>query len=137
MQAPNVTHQSPPKTLPTPDLQTKVVEAVRTSHSWRNPGKLKLVEKASLSISPRAFINAAENVSAQLGRIDPLLLPDEKHVLLENHGRLELWSIVPRARMWTVEPTREGECVAFDYEIVNNGKSMMVAALFLNVAQGR
>lgn len=92
------------------------------------------MEKASLSISPRASLD--DDIGTDIGNIDPLLLPDERHVLIETRGRLELWSIAPRAHVWTLEPGREGDCIAFDYEMVDGGSGMMVAALFLNVARG-
>ena len=133
-QAPNIKAHCPPDTLPTEVLHEKVLQAVRTSHSWRTPGKLRAVEKASLNISPRATLDS-DGVD-DVGNIDPMLLPDERHMLVENRGRLELWSIDPRARAWTVEPGREGDCISFDYEMVDGGRAMMVAALFLNVARG-
>lgn len=134
-QAPDINIHSSIRSLSTIDLQDKSITAVRNSHLWRTPGCLRLRQAQSLQTTPLENIQIEEEEEGN-ERIDPLLLPGGKHALVENQGQLELWSLVPRARIWNAVPSRVGDCIAFDFEVVDSGNSVMIAALFLNVAIG-
>lgn len=134
-QAPDININSSIRSLSTIDLQDKTINAVRNSRIWRTPGYLRLRQAQTLRISPLES-SQIENEEEGNERIDPLLLPGGKHALLENQGRLELWSLAPRARIWSAIPSRFGDCIAFDFEVVDSGSSVMISALFLNVAVG-
>ena len=121
--------------MPAEELHKRTITAVRNSRAWRTPGALRFEQEISLSIDPLTLVGE-DGGTGGFERIDPRLLPGGRHALLENHGRLELWSLVPRARMWTAAPSREADCIAFDFEVIEGGDAMMIAALFLNVATG-
>ncbi|KAL5492065.1 hypothetical protein ACEPAI_3512 [Sanghuangporus weigelae] len=133
--APDVSLHSLPDSMSIAELYRKAITAVRNFRAWRTPGALRFQQELSLSIDPMTLVGEGRETEG-FERIDPRLLPGCRHALLENHGRLELWSLFPRARMWTATPSREADCIAFDFEIVDDGDVMMIAVLFLNVETG-
>ena len=135
-QAPDIGVHNLPDTMSTEELVRKAITAVRNSRAWRTPGGLRFGQDVALRIDPRELIDVEPDGPEPSERIDPRLLPGGRYALLENYGRMELWSLFPRARVWMARPSREGDCVAFDFEVVDNGNAVMIAVLFLNVHAG-
>lgn len=64
-------------------------------------------------------------------RINPRLLPGCKHVLLDYRGRLELWSVESKARIWSASAAEPHHvCVAFDFDVVDGGEKVNFAGWF-------
>lgn len=61
--------------------------------------------------------------------VEPRLLPGRAEALVINRGRLELWHTSTKRRLWSV-PTFSGDfnCFAFDFEVVEEGKKLIVAS---------
>lgn len=64
-------------------------------------------------------------------RINPRMLPDCKHVLLDYRGALELWSVERKERLW-IAPAEDQlhDCVTFDFDCVDGGDKVVFAAWF-------
>jgi hypothetical protein len=61
--------------------------------------------------------------------IEPRLLPGGKQVLLSCSGRLELWDLESRNRIWTAPgPAGHRYCSAVDVDMVEDGNVLIVAA---------
>lgn len=135
-QAPDISSHRLPDSFSTEELYRTAITAVRSSRAWRTPGALRFGQDVALRVDPRELIADDLEGPQPSERIDPRLLPGGRHALLENHGRLELWSLFPRARMWMAHPSREADCIAFDFDVVDAGNALMIAALFLNVETG-
>ncbi|EJD07227.1 uncharacterized protein FOMMEDRAFT_149738 [Fomitiporia mediterranea MF3/22] len=136
-QAPDISTHQLPDNFATEELYKKAITAVRNARAWRTPGGLRFGQEVSIHIDPvTQGVIEGDLPGEGNERVDPRLLPGGKYALIENHGRLELWSLFPRARVWIANPSREADCIAFDFEIVDGGESMNIAVLFLNVATG-
>ena len=61
--------------------------------------------------------------------VEPRLLPGRPEALVINRGKLEIWHITTKRRLWCV-PTVSGDfnCFAFDFEVVDEGKKVIIAS---------
>ncbi|KAH8108855.1 hypothetical protein DFH11DRAFT_1516248 [Phellopilus nigrolimitatus] len=122
-QAPAIPSYLRLESLSTKELKKTVIKAIRTSDTWHSHETLRVSQVMELRI------NTAD--PADLDGIDPRLLPGGQHVLLERRGQLELWSTNSRELVWTAPADSENHgCISFDFELVEDGKTLMVAGVF-------
>ena len=121
--APSLNPFEPLISKPTPDLKEMVIRAIRRHKNWSDPTQEHKLRSVDLPITRDA------------GDLDilvePRLLPGGKEVLILNCGRLELWSLVTKERIWEIKsPVGRFSCAGFDFDIVDNGNVLNVAILF-------
>ncbi|THH10694.1 hypothetical protein EW145_g1143 [Phellinidium pouzarii] len=122
-QAPDLPPNQPLESLSSSDLKGKVIRAKRSYHRWNTEG---------CRISKQIELHVDVPLDATPSRLDPRLLPGGREVLVENGGRLELWSLVSHERLWTA-PHNEGhcECLSFDFELAQDSAILNIAGIFV------
>ncbi|KAH8116474.1 hypothetical protein DFH11DRAFT_1506350 [Phellopilus nigrolimitatus] len=131
-QAPDITPYDYLENFSTEEISSKVVRAVRLAYNMQINGALCYVQEKSLSINPH-IPHVLESNATNVKRIGPQLLPGGNHAFLVNRGKLELWSFDPTActPVWVAEkPGVPSVCSAFDFELVQDGEALNVAAAF-------
>lgn len=109
------------QTMETSSLKVGAVTGVRTRDLWQNPKKLKIVKENE--------INFTEDVVTR--PIEPRRIPGGDEVLLGRSGKLEIWSLDTRERIWTApSPSGDYFCTSVDFDVVENGQEVMLACEF-------
>ena len=132
-QAPELLSHETIESVSTTDLRTKVLRAAHLDHSWRVETNLTAKETAAVVVKPRLMPDEYEEDAT--GRLEPQILPGGRFVLIENRGRLELWSVDPAACVWIAPYPREGrlDCISFAFDLQNNDTELVIAAAFIDV----
>lgn len=101
-----------------------VIRAVRTEHTWNMEGCVKVAHDIELSINPPEGNNLQACIS-------PRLLPGGWDAVILNCGRLELWSLDTRTRLWACPQYEGGHyCLSFDMDLSEDGKTLNIAGVF-------
>ncbi|THH02965.1 hypothetical protein EW145_g6649 [Phellinidium pouzarii] len=132
-QAPDIIPQQPVETLSTEDLRSKAIRAARKARAWKIPDAYQAAGTPTYGISPHIIADLYRDINegAVTSWGELRAIPDGQHVLLENLGLLELWSLKPRTRKWVSRspPGRPRSCFSFDFELQEGGKSLIITAL--------
>ena len=105
------------------DLRRKVIGAVKASYDWRNKGHISVSRSAELRVRP------ADEVDPDKG-VKPRLLPGGREVLMENCGRLELWSMVSKERLWASPVCQDRDCITFEFQLSDDQKTLNIVDVF-------
>ena len=104
------------------ELKAVVSRAILRHEAWSKACRSHKLGVKSLHFSTRA--PWLEGVA------EPRVLPGGKHLLLLMERQLQLWSIEPQECVW-IAPRCPGygTCMAFQFEIIDNGKKMRVVTV--------
>lgn len=123
--APDLPPHIPLESLVFSDLREKVTSAIREARRWKKPESLQYSACYELQLEP------LENGS-ELPMSAARLLPGKKELLVLNYGRIELWSVEPPTCIWQAPPFLGQHCCSsFDFDIVEDGKMVMVVGEFI------
>ena len=115
------------RSLSTSDLRSRVVRAERSFATWNSGRALSASRSLEISIDPYVDSETYE-------RLDPRLLPGGQRLVVNNNGRLEIWSLEPRQRLWAATSPHEDlgrDAISYDCEVAENGAAIMIAAVFV------
>ncbi|KAL5532571.1 hypothetical protein ACEPAF_4345 [Sanghuangporus sanghuang] len=106
-----------------PDLKRTVISAIQRHRNWADPRQHHNLHVTDLPITrPAGELDIL---------VEPRLLPGGRDILILNCGRLELWSLVTKEKLWEIKsPVGRFSCAGFDYDVVDDGNMLNVAILF-------
>ena len=115
------------ESISTEDLRLLVIRAVRSYRNWLRGPKLRATREYQIRIT-------RNNESETYERVDPRLLPGGQYLVINNSGRLEIWSVPYRRRLWAAYegPRENQDVISFDCELNEEAGSIMVAAVYVN-----
>lgn len=99
--------------------------AIGAAHNWCTEGCLKITRRVELQVG------LPEDGDPDKG-VKPRLLPGGREVLMENYGRLELWSLLSKERLWVSPEYKDRDCITFDFQLSDDGKAVNIADVFVD-----
>lgn len=120
--------------LPTTNVKSRVIRALRTPLIWTRARTPRIVDIATLYIKPRVFADGPGFFS----RTKPQFVAGGEYILVENYGQLELWGIRPTKRLWITPPPSESfHCHSFASELQQDGEALIIASTYALYSGGR